>query len=150
MTKADSKLIETEEEANERKRQAVQRLSGVIRLMAKPPEPLLDTMSRLGVPYLIRDVDGTDCYVMTVESLEAGEARHQALGSIYKQVYGEEFPTVQHKPGDNQPPSNLPATLPPKQTQGWSNRHDALDSAEKRKGLAGPAVGSIFQANGEK
>jgi hypothetical protein len=59
-----------------------------MQVMTKPPEPILDLLKRLQIPYRIAD----DCLVIRMQDLEIGEARHQEQGNLFSQIYKTDLP----------------------------------------------------------
>lgn len=72
---------------DEQKRQAVQRLVGLFRSVSQKPEPILDMLFRLEIPWYRRELDGEECIVIKAADLERGEERHQEQGSIADRIY---------------------------------------------------------------
>lgn len=71
----------------EQKVAATRRLVNLFKTISEPPEPLLTLFARLEMPWRRMDLDGNECYVITVEDFDAAESRNQSQGSIANRVY---------------------------------------------------------------
>lgn len=77
----------------ETRKEATERLVKLFKAVSVPPEPILDILYRLEIPWRRTDlvIDNIDdsYIIIKVAELEAGEARHQIAGSIVNRLYGD-------------------------------------------------------------
>lgn len=77
----------------EQKKIATQRLVSLFKNISAKPEPILDMLFRLEIPWrrtVLKDTDGSDVEYIIIKAtdLEEGEIRHQNGGSLVNRLYG--------------------------------------------------------------
>ena len=88
-------------------KEATSRLVTLFKKLGEKPEPILDMLYRLEIPWRREPLveDGEDYIIIKAADLDAGEARHQGAGSIVNRLYGDkvaqqmpEMPENTHNP----------------------------------------------------
>lgn len=70
-------------------KQSVSRLVTLFKTLGEKPEPIRDLLHRAGIPWELKTLEDTECIVIQLADLEAGDARLQEQGSIAQRVYGD-------------------------------------------------------------
>jgi hypothetical protein len=83
--------IKNPEELNDAQKDAVQRMAQFLRATSAKPEPILKMLDRLGIRWERRFLDDVPCIVIKELDLEAGDAKHQAQGSVMQRFYGKDM-----------------------------------------------------------
>lgn len=84
----------------ERQQQAVSRLTAMLKALSAEPEPVKDMLFRLGIPWELKTLSGTEHFwkddpegeqyiIIKQSDLDAGELRNQEQGSIAKRIWGD-------------------------------------------------------------
>jgi hypothetical protein len=79
----------------ETRKDATERLVRLFKAVSEAPEPILDMLYRLEIPWrrtdLIIDNAEEPYIIIKASELEAGEVRHQASGSLVNKLYGDKI-----------------------------------------------------------
>lgn len=92
----------------EERKAATQRLVNLFKVVSSTPEPILDMLFRLEIPWrrtILKDEHGNDSeyIIIKTDDLAAGDERNQAKGSLANRIYEGVKPNsvVSHNDSDN-------------------------------------------------
>jgi len=133
----------------EERKAATQRIVNLFKAVSATPEPILDMLYRLEIPWrrsVLKDEHGesVEYILIKADDLAAGEERNQSKGSLANRIYegAKSNPLVSHNDSDNSDSSSGTVAIPHS-----DGSNEALSEGVKE--FAKKLAGAVNSANAE-